>query len=590
MSTILLGMSSILGAWVYIDNTGSVIKCISIDRSGSSLSIYTGAATVLATTASSPSFGASKLTASTFLLSYAKNATTIAARVITVASGGVITVGTEYTYVTGSTTENVMFQSAALTSTLVMLSYNPINAVNGESLFTVACTISGTVVTFASANYPTDTNVDDASTTGQMVPVSSTQAAIIYLQTGFGGNTGYAGILDYGVVNPTWAGTFAGHTAVSNNLTFNAVSNIPIATTYLGSNVALITWYGTASNIGWTCVQLDTTGTNITAASTSSTQSTLATPSYTSGACRVFNDTASGTRVLSYYYDASNNVQFGMFRIANGSITAGTYTSSFSNTGTNNNLIVNLAPDSSLYIQGSGATSGGFYQLQASIIATSANTVSSVSTLTNVTHPTGAANLCNPLFASMINSTTAVVVYTSDVAAGAFTGVYAGIIDISSATPVLTHSAQLTPNAGWGGHAKVGVTVGTNRGVLFYDDVTTTNVYGIGFSFTSSSITVSGAAVSIGLAATYGISATGNECVGISGSELMLIYNNGSYQYAVVTTPNINSISLGSAFAAPASEVGVCNFAPTENQNALVINGYTVSSGDHPNIGYLFRG
>ncbi len=347
---------------------------------------------------------------------------------------------------------------------------------------------------------------------------------------------------------------------------------------------------GTNADATFAAVQYDTVAGNITVATTIVTKTQKSSQAFTTAACRVYNDTSSNTRCVAAYYDASDNVQFGVVYIASsGALTFNTLNSTFTNTSpaTNqkSNLLVSLAPDTSVYIQGSGATIGGNYQLQCSIITTSGATVSNISTLTNVVASTGSAQFIVPKYAKALSATQLAIVYQSDTPTGNFCANYVGIIDITSGTPTLTTSALLTPSGGFGTVIADGAfNVGADTGVCLYWDGAHT--FGVGFSYTTSTVTVS--AVNTSLINKQTILNT-NYCTGVSPTEIMaLLGPDGSTNFYMITLAGINSVSIGTAKAS--SLYGFSGgMVTTENQNAVVYAGVN-NAGSNSTTGYLFRG
>lgn len=597
----MLGMSSTLGALIYIASDNTTITCIGLDRSGSTVTVNSPQS--MATTANSPSFGVSLLTSSTFLLSYTKNNTTLAARVITVASGGVVTVGTEYTFVPGVTQNSTVLQSAALTSTAVVISWRGNTAIAGNFANAVNVSISGSTITFDTNIYPLVTGNSVTSTGCNLIPISSTKIGMVYgFQSGnfsgFPSAIGYSSTADYQNSLPTWAATFAGNMAVSPAFPFGSTQPIPSKILNLGSNRSLIVYSSTSGtqSSGWHTIQMDTLATNITAATSDVLKATSA-GNYVAGACRIYADDVSNTRVLGFYYDASDNVQFGVIYIdPTGVTTMNTTATNFTNTlnaSTFNSLVVNAAPNVSLYIQGSGATISGTYKLQASVITTSGSTVSSPPALTTIDTTVGSSFNMLPLTAQAIDANTIVVIYQTDISSGAHRAYNVGIIDITGGTPSLVTSAPLTPTAGMGSVATGHFTVGTNRGVLLYQSSSGTSTIGIGFSYTTTSVTVSASPVTIGLFTHYTIAAieTNNTC-GVSGTELMASLANvvGSIQWFLVTTPDINTITVATGIDAPATfQTTRTAMIPAENQDALMCATYGSSGGLIVYAAYLFK-
>ncbi len=594
--TKLVGLSSTLAALFYIDSGGTTIYCSGIDRALTVVTVGSPVSITAAIGASGGrSFAVSFLTASTVIISYSKSTTVIAARVLTIAALGSVTVGAEATFTTGNTSVNNIQQSAALTSTLVLISMFEGSPQKGNAIFSVPVTISGTTITFGSSMYPTATNNSTSSVTGgAMIPISSSKAGILYYSnigdfTGFGGsNQGYAGVLDYGNLNPTWSGTYNGTFFFA--APFTNTSPKVMSVNYLGSNRALVSYASDGtSNGGWNSVQLDTASANVVESTTGVSAALLGLQYYVIGSCRIYNDTATATRCLGYSYDGSGNVVFQVLSVAqSGAVsylsTGTSFTNSNSLQSRPNLLGISMAPDSTLYLQGSGALVSGHYQLQASIIATSGTNVSTIGALTNVYTTTGSSFRVFPLAAEAINATTAIVLYTGDQTS--VNAIYAGIIDISSGTPVLVTSALLTPTGvGYGvqGDADGGFTVGGNTGALFYYDVTNTDTIGIGFSYTTSTITVSGTVTTLVANAKPNIS---NNCTrGVSATELITGIKNKFY---LVSMPNINTLTL-SAGTATGEFANHLVMDVTENQNAVVVATWDNTGADSV-IGYLYRG
>ncbi len=441
-----------------------------------------------------------------------------------------------------------------LSATTGILNVNIQSQAGGYNQVGVPFSITAGVIAFGSTQYPLSTNSSSSIAKSQLATLSTTQAIYTYDQSVSGipspfasTNIGYAGLIDYNNTNPTWGGTFAGNNALSGNF---ATGNIPYVTavSYLGSNRALVAYTnaGTGNSGGWNSYQLDTNGSNIIESTTGATASLLVNQYYIIGSCRIYNDTSSNTRCLGYYYDGSGNVQFGVIYVAtSGATTINTLNSGFTGTNTAANrpnmLAVNLAPDTTLYIQGNSSTA-----LQASIITTSGATVSSIGSITTVANSTSL--VVYPKFAKALSATQAVVVYMSDISAGAHAAAYVGIIDITTGTPVLTNAHTI----------------------------------GIGFSYTTSTVTVSGSTTTL---STDLPNVFSNGCCGVSATELIAQLD---VNYRLITLSGINTISIGSSFASGLFSNHL-SLSPTDNQNALVVADVN-AGGSNSKIGYLYRG
>ncbi len=585
---VLLGFSTTLGAYVFTNSGGTTLYCAGIDVvSASSLTPHSA---VSVTSCAAIYFNAIVLTSTTFLVIYNKSTTQYGLRIVTVGASGSVSAGTEYTYTTGNSATSQIFGSAMLSATTGILNVNIQSQAGGYNQVGVPFSITAGVIAFGSTQYPLSTNSSSSIAKSQLATLSTTQAIYTYDQSVSGipspfasTNIGYAGLIDYNNTNPTWGGTFAGNNALSGNF---ATGNIPYVTavSYLGSNRALVAYTnaGTGNSGGWNSYQLDTNGSNIIESTTGATASLLVNQYYIIGSCRIYNDTSSNTRCLGYYYDGSGNVQFGVIYVAtSGATTINTLNSGFTGTNTAANrpnmLAVNLAPDTTLYIQGNSSTA-----LQASIITTSGATVSSIGSITTVANSTSL--VVYPKFAKALSATQAVVVYMSDISAGAHAAAYVGIIDITTGTPVLTTSAALTPSGGFSpqSYCDGGFNVGANTGVLLYGDSSNAHTIGIGFSYTTSTVTVSGSTTTL---STDLPNVFSNGCCGVSATELIAQLD---VNYRLITLSGINTISIGSSFASGLFSNHL-SLSPTDNQNALVVADVN-AGGSNSKIGYLYRG
>ncbi len=596
---VLVGMSSVLAGLFYIDqNTPTDLYCAGIDRVTTNITYQTPVK--LTTGKSGASFAVSKISATDVIVSYEINTTTIGARIITVAASGVITVGAETTFVTGSTVSNRMAQSTVLSSSLALLSFRTNNIINGNVTFVLAASIVGSAITFGSAKYVSVSGVESVPSGGtipgvRLASVTATRAAALYHAqagsiTGINlANIGYGTTIDYVASLPAWGGTYAGTHVNSTAQTFGIAAAVTRNQISVGSDRILTSVWNAATGaaVYWASVQMDTVSANINISSKiTKVCSTSGNFSGGSNQCRIYADNINYIRCLGVFYDGSNAVQFGVIEVDNGGgPTMGTLNSGFSNnwaTNFSSNVLVNLDTDSSLYIQGSGATVSGTYRLQASLITTSGATVSTIGALTNVDATTGSSFKCYPKFAKALSSTVAAVVYMSDINSGTQSAAYVGIIDVSSGTPVLVTSAALTPSAGFSPQSYCdGAFTTGNTGILIYANASNSSSIGVGFSYTTSTVTVSGSTTTLG-ADLPNVFANGS--AGVSATEILTILDTNYY---LLTMSNINTITIGS----PTATGVAANYSyliPAENNNAVIFSNY--GNGATSSFGYVYRG
>lgn len=609
----LIGLSSTLSVFISVTN-GFGIRVQGIDRSGSTLTINSPT-TLPPTLPSSNQYsigliGACKVTSSTVLVVYYKSfsgsTATIGARILTIASGGSVTVGTEQTYSfaagSGSTlnAQSIAINTPAiLSSTAAVISFgvaSNIAPASGYCLYGLPLAISGTSITLSSNIYPlTSFNMMYEGRDGNLCSVDSTHFAVQWLESPHAFNSAFTTIADnqnravFVDVNnqtPTWSsiGSLKNFASLASLTTSSASTSATYACPlqfYVVDNAANLVAYTLSNEAAYGVGTVyNGSGANGHLPKTCN----LSFFDGTSGAGPTvrtlqISRNAAGS-MLAYIADANDSTSSGTFSVS-GTISTSRNTYQLLNYG---------ATDQSFFIYSNGTTSynGGIVDTSAGVgsISYSDNTFISSSTLgTGFTAPS----------LSVISSTAVIMAYVdgNNIKAVIFT-ISGG--SVTTGTPVTIFSGTGTPTL------TAGIAVlGATNGVITYSDTGTSTV------LYSNGITWSGSTITVGTQSTVLTSQTfiidgyniASKSVKVSPTQAIYTYwDSGAIatRALLLTYNNINSITAGTPLSintnisATFTDLSIGLMA-TESGNAIVaVQNYENIGTYQTDAQYLYRG
>jgi len=611
----LIGLTSTLGVFLSV-NTGYGLQAQGIDRSGTSLTINS-LHSIFAGLPNSNSyntglFGACKVSNSTILVAYYKSVTpgvststiVIGARIVTVASGGTITLGTEKTYSVTTADANANNQSvgvytpAILSSTAAVISFSIGSATavsSGYSLFALPLAISGTTITLSTPIYPLESFQGMYLRDGNMCAVDSTHVAVQWLEdpTAFGStfnspindNLNRAVFIDVNNATPTWVtiGSKKSYTSLATLSTSVPSTSVTYACPlqlYIVDNAANLPAYVLSNE------SIYVSGVTYNGSSASGHLPKICNMTFYDGGAipptiqtlQVSRNSSGSMR--AYIADGSNSTSNGTYSVSG---TIGTTRNSYQ-------IIYYGAVNQNFFIYSNGTSdySGGI------VDTTSGITSITYADQVFITSSTLGTGFTAPALASI--STTAILMAYVDgnnIKAVIFT--MSGD-SITVGTPVTVFSGTGTPTL----TAGVAVLSSTNGIITYSNTGTSTVLY-------SNGITWSGSTITVGTQSTVLTSQSftkdgyniASKSVPVSPTQAIYTYwDNGAtaVRALLLTYVSINSITAGTPFSVNTNVSSTyadlsIGLVATETGNAIVaVQNYENTSSYETDAQYLYRG
>ena len=607
----LIGLTSTLGVYLSISPT-FVLKAQGIDRSGTTLTINTShnVQTTLSNSSSYNSglFGACKISSSTILVAYSKsdvsNTAVIGARIVTVASGGTITVGTEvtHTFTTGGGTlalGTINIGTPAILSTIAAVISFGIetssvrSGPNGYNLFALPLAISGTTITLSSSTYPIESFSGMYTSDGNMCAVDSTHVAVQWLESPFAFGSAFSSpinsyvnravFIDVNNATPTWAsiGSSKSYTSLATLSTSVPSTSVTYACPlqlYIVDNAANLAAY-TLSNEA-----IYVGGTTYSGSSASGHLPKTCNMTFYAGIGPTIQTLQvsrnSSSSMIAYIADATNSTTSGTFSVTG---TVGTTRNAYQ-------IIYYGAVNQNFFIYSNGTTnySGGIVDTTSGIASIS---YSDQAFITSSTLGTG---FTAPALAAI--STTAIIMAYVD-----GNNIKAVIFTISGAT--ITVGTPVTVFSGSGAPtltAGVAVLSATNGIITYSATGTSTVLYSNGITWSGSTITVgSQSTVLTSQSFTKDGYNIASKSVPVSPTQAIYTYwDNGAtaVRALLLTYVSINSITAGTPFSINTNVSSTyadlsIGLVATETGNAVVaVQNYENTSTYETDAQYLYRG
>lgn len=545
------------------------------------------------------------LSSTTALFVYYKAANTIAARVVTFAGGGSVSLGTEYTATAaGIPSAFAPFRIAAYGSNY-MIGYGEFNASNGGRIFATSVSVSGSVVTFNTSGFSiigtsSSFSVNFNYNPGMFIPVDSTRIAVTY---GGAAQSHYTNTC-YININPTistW-GTFSGNN--SGNLSLSLIGGGP-SVCYTGTNRGIMCGYDASTGGSTLVVQGVTTGGSSPGVSISSGSDTGIVGGVGTLCNLAYSTSLGKCRVLIAYCDLTNSIRVGVIAPNSSnaipSPTTTTFTATSSNIAPNQNgkyVLVQLGSDSALFLghnQGVSPDGIGGNVIQ---VTAGGNTISATNTFTSLINPASEAvqSGSNFLQYSRIDSSRVAIIFMTKNTSTNKYSLKMCILSVSGTT-VTVGTIQNIITGYTNPPQNYGIAVlDSGKGIVTYanDASPGTILYGAGFTFSGTTITL-GSQNSLATSLSFANRVNGNgngTMVPVSPTEAMAsIVDTGTNRpnLYLLTYVNNNSITAGSPVVYAAGAAIAYGLVPTDTPNDLFWI-WNSSSTFQPAMNQYFRG
>ena len=536
----MLSLSSSLGVCMY-NTSGNLIKVFTFNVSGSTITNDSSVTTSI----TAASGGTMAFISSTqMLFVYKKSANTLAARVVTVATGSTFTFGTEYTATATGITDDPIGHVGEFTSS-GDFGVTWINA-NGQGCCTLM-SVSGSVVSLSNPNIYHTANDVIAYTdyySSDFIGLSSSQAMIVYMIKS-GALTSQTGLikavtvdLNYSTSSNAWNSTFSGNikTTASIGITSNASYNTLDMDT-LGTDR-----YLTATTVSTTTITLNTIDNDYAIGLLNTSQTFSGGSSAVTGAC-VVNVGASGTtaRALIVYQQGGSQVACNLAQVSQDGATI-TVGSQATGAGSNNTFInaVNYTTDKTLVVYTTSTT------LTAAIITTSGTSTPTIGSATSII--TGLSGTSGAMFGmTVLDSSHVMVGYASGSGAGKVV-----IVNISGST--ITAGTAVSIGTGPSGPISSCLHPGTaGAGSFFFtDNVSGFKAFAQGFTYSGTTITLGAASHQVSTSTAHGPSAYKSTIVSTQNNDALTVYVNGTsgIESTLITYTGSNSYTIGTQYVA----------------------------------------
>ncbi len=591
-------LTNTLAFAIYTANTSGTLQAVGIDFNGSST--ITWNTPVSTSTNVNLNSGAMcwTINSTTVGISYFKsgNTTQMFFRTITVASGGSITLNTEY-----STTVAVApigyytpFDPVNYTGSNWATAYVGIDC----NVYVVEFALTGNVFTFGTVQYPINSSwsatVGNNNQTGSLIAMDSTHIGAVYQNQSAQGRYSVGNVIDVNRASASWNSAQYNTNYNYYNDNYSGYNNYN-SVVWIGGTRYM--WFG--QNSGANSPQVWTKDFISNMSSQYSSQvSAAGTPAgnaiyaplfcnlgydYTDGNSRLLmlntNNSGSGYATVINTGTQGSNPIFG---------TTTTFTSTGMTTNSYNLTYLSANNAICLYVNGSSQLFGTVIQTSGNAIG-SVNTASQVLTVAGLTINSGA----NGFQVYPMSSTQVLVTYRGTISS--VVSVYMVVLSISGSTitagtPVQVASATTAITLG------AAVFSGLTSGIVYYTNTGGTTLYANGFTISGTSITVGtqntiatsgGTAWSAG---TYNTNYTPIVAVSPNQAVCFVIGGANTYVLTIYTLKynSINSITLVATTGANPGTGQQTGFLLTDNNNDYV--GFFNTQSGTPTVNMIFRG